>query len=482
MKFLEEWIKTFIKLYRQKYSSISVELLKHLPRFNDFSPVCQLELIQFDSPLRQILLISRFKDESDLEINIHDPVPNEEILDKLAEITNNRKWEKLLEPKFLRMIPDGHNEERHYKYYLEAALINSYQNGQLNKTFDSTHTGIIERSSPHLTDTEPNIFSYWLINGSISDINTNELVESIFNDVVNNKEEIENIEENEEVEGFLSFIYPPIWLDEIPDFKEQALKSTEQHKKLVLTLKYREPTILIYKDGGIGIIENNKSNARRILNEIMGTLVFHNIPAYSIGEYDLTYAVWKLPDFSLQTTSSPDFSIRSFQWIDRNNYSKVMYPYSWRNRVQSTELEKAINLGPEFIDNIGIDLMYLYLEAFTDLREKHYVQSFVLSWVIIERLINECWEISLKEKGLSNNRVQKLSESSDWTASIKIETINLLGLINDEEYRELSNLRKTRNDFIHKVKEISENDARKCYQWCNKLIKRKLHRETQKIV
>lgn len=477
----EKRLRNIVETFREKYSSLSPELVKKLPRFNDFSSVCQLELVQIENPVRQILLITRFEDEKDLDIEIHDPVPDDGILKKMEEITMEKKWEKLLEPQFVKKIPNTHKEERYYKYYLEQAFIEIYQY-QLAKDYSKYYRPtLITQHALYLTDEEPNKISYWLIYGSITDYKPDGLVDLIFKELeLQNQDEINNInvEVNEKAEGFFSFIYPPIWLDELPGFMDMAIKSREQHKRLILNFYYGESTILLYKDGGIGIIGKDKNVAMRKLNEIMGILLLSNVPTYSIRDNDITTSIWKLPDYFQETLNGLDYSIRTCLFDDRQSYSRIMYPYEWRRQINSTILMDLITSNSDIPEKVGIDFITLYIEAFTHLREKQYIQSFMLSWVIIERLINEYWKKYLKERGFSNNRVKNLSESPNWTASIKIETKNLLGLITNEEYGELSRLRKIRNDFMHEEGEITEDDTKRCFHWCNELIKRKLLRST----
>jgi len=67
---------------------------------------------------------------------------------------------------------------------------------------------------------------------------------------------------------------------------------------------------------------------------------------------------------------------------------------------------ERITQNPELSDS----LIFL-LDAYTCLQSSEYIQSFILSWIIIERHIYWLWKNFLKEKQITGNRKKQIDKS-----------------------------------------------------------------------
>lgn len=101
--------------------------------------------------------------------------------------------------------------------------------------------------------------------------------------------------------------------------------------------------------------------------------------------------------------------------------------------------------------------------------------SLIGLWAVIEQLLDQMWGEKVANSSISGSRRQKL-KSRDYTSSVRIETLRLMGYINDEAYSNLEAARKARNAWIHGMKEPSCNQLQNA-----KNALKKFMLDTQKI-
>jgi len=110
------------------------------------------------------------------------------------------------------------------------------------------------------------------------------------------------------------------------------------------------------------------------------------------------------------------------------------------------DISEMINNEPEIID-----CLRLLVESFTCIQSSQFIQSFIVSWTIIEKYLYWLWETHLREKRINRERREKLTDGSSWNISSVIEMLDVEGVITREDYKALTDLRKKRNDLIHEA-------------------------------
>ncbi|RLE60953.1 MAG: hypothetical protein DRJ35_01740 [Thermoprotei archaeon] len=98
-----------------------------------------------------------------------------------------------------------------------------------------------------------------------------------------------------------------------------------------------------------------------------------------------------------------------------------------------------------------------------DLRE-----AFVNGWAVVEYHVTMLWESLLE--GLDGERRRKLRDSNYMNMDRIIEALNLFNKIDDETYKWLMRLKKTRNKVIHKLKDPPKNEVEELYEKTHELI------------
>jgi len=113
--------------------------------------------------------------------------------------------------------------------------------------------------------------------------------------------------------------------------------------------------------------------------------------------------------------------------------------------------------------------LILLLKAFGSFAQGEYTISFVLGWIIIERWINHLWNDLLWEKSISGNRKSRLT-GIKWEIHHKLETLNLVGKLNNSDYEMLNKFREIRNNILHKGENVKKDDAKKCLEFAYKIV------------
>lgn len=115
-------------------------------------------------------------------------------------------------------------------------------------------------------------------------------------------------------------------------------------------------------------------------------------------------------------------------------------------------------------------LTELLLHSFYLHESGKYEASHISAWTITERCLNELWNTHLRElddhhkasgydeKFINSERKKKLT-GRDFTTSIISEFLSLYGILPFDKYQLASRVRKTRNDWLHKLHVIDRADA-----------------------
>lgn len=168
--------------------------------------------------------------------------------------------------------------------------------------------------------------------------------------------------------------------------------------------------------------------------------------------------------------------IRQYAVIQENEkWHKIFMPF--HTVVAQDVISEAIRLTDAALLNNSNDtatLGELFLHAFQLHDSGKYEASHISSWTITERCLNQIWLSYLadaeqqhptcsdtsNEKYINSTRRQKLM-GRDFTASIISEILSLNGMLPFEQYKLVSDVRQTRNDWLHKLRAIRREDSRK---------------------
>ena len=214
----------------------------------------------------------------------------------------------------------------------------------------------------------------------------------------------------------------------------------------------------------------NKSIAAKIFNIIFGILRLQNIPTLAvteseIGDMDFDATTMQITDYSM-----PMFTMRGF--LSRERWGpRSSFPSSTRAAVTEDRMRQVVYRAEKIYKHPekSEQLVFL-LQAQTYLTGSEYAQSFTLSWIIVEKYLSQLWENFLNDKNVNGNREDKLTNAGVWSIDFVIEAMNLAGVLEDNRYKTLMDLKGKRNNFIHRGRSVTRDDSVECLELAKNIV------------
>ncbi len=492
-KRLREWFLRLICEFRREYNKLlrtrkSISLLGCF----DYRSPCQVEVFWMEYPEIQFYVVTHDMDRSDKEIIINGPYENDEFLDRVEEIIKEPRWQKEV---FVNGIKRKLSKEFEY-------AIRSFVHDLVEYVFRPVS---FYKNLPIPIEYTKFISMHW---GNICNINPKEIVEYIFyedltflggtlvtirpyedkREKVSEKLSKQEIEENKDEDvrsrEFSTYFYPPIWVSGFPklSFKEKVLSLYVPWEDKVLEVKISDesdPLIVFYRDGYFKINVDKRSEAIKLSNIIMGTALLQDFDAFAVRESDIVSESAPSSVFDEVIKFTPygvtyrlALSKVSFSLIDFEKRYEEIRKISIQDIINI--LDKALLIYFNACDE-DIEYLLLLLESYTHLMHAEYAQSFTISWIILEKYINEIWQKFLATRNVSRKRRKKLTNPNYWNIDSILEVLNIFEVIKDNEYQLFMELKKKRNNFVHRGYTMEPVDARKAFEKAKKIVKEKVN-------
>ncbi|KKL71737.1 hypothetical protein LCGC14_2091910 [marine sediment metagenome] len=304
-----------------------------------------------------------------------------------------------------------------------------------------------------------------------------------FEDLPNELGELRNGDlqmEHDEIPFLGAYILPPVWFGDVPRSEEVPLGN------FVEIIEHEEISgrrIVIKNDGYFGISINTNIDGkyeweefletREFCNFFLSILLINGIKAYSIHEIEVFNTIY-VPEkdfldehrgYSKKSQIMFDIKHKPLN-IGRFRVIRQLIPLAKIETVLRT-LKSLIN-EKDFFNSLS-----LLINSYTNLMRGQYNESFIFSWVLVEQYINHNWDIFVDGKSISKARKQKLNQK-EYTANVKLNILTHLGLLEEEEYRDINKLRKKRNKVMHEIEFVNNHEAVFAYELAFKSIKKRI--------
>lgn len=108
-------------------------------------------------------------------------------------------------------------------------------------------------------------------------------------------------------------------------------------------------------------------------------------------------------------------------------------------------------------------------------REKRFGEAITLGWSVCEQLISILWRRIIDERKsndisqMNKDRTNKLT-GRDFTASVVVETLEIMGRIDHDLFRLLNIARQARNNWAHSMQPPKESQVRVCMKAVEHLL------------
>ncbi len=477
---LEEWLKTLFIKFRNEYQNLSPLRQEEVSNVEDLTEPCQVEAFWITNNEKsfQIFIFTHDPTLDDMYVRVHGPFIKINEEDKRFGIYQTIEGiEKIESALDQRRFREGYVET--FKKRFKEAF-----NG-----FEKAHNSIKPNASMLGTGKEREFL--WIWRGLIQEVQVNDIISDIFKE---KSKKIEHVEPSfdpfkefkkqleELIDGYGIFIYPPIWIGEIPPYtlkemlKPERFNILQNFMKPIIKQGYKGKILFIESDGYIAIGEQDIDKAFKYINEILSFILLECVEVISIKKHEL------LP---ISIHLEREEIIRPVNMGKGNElYDKRMQPLSNKFRKERSVISK--NQFSEILNDaekITQDEKYsiisrILLDSLTHLRNKDYSSSFILSWTIIEHYIDFQWKMYLEDLNPKKKRLEKLKNPTYFTVDLKTEILNMKEYLNNDEYNKFMKLKKIRNDFMHKTKLVQKEKAEESFLLSRDLIN-KLIKETK---
>lgn len=275
------------------------------------------------------------------------------------------------------------------------------------------------------------------------------------------------------INGFGAYIFPPVWVDEIPKASLQQRIISDLnilfHQKAVEGT-YNKRIFIVTKDGFVVIGIDNKYNALRELNTIMASAIISEIPMLSVKDFELGEVTIDTQKKEITVFSMNLESLRNV--LGSSVYTQPSLPRD-REIISSKTLVDIIETAEKISKNEQLQsLSLLLLESYTHLVNMEFSPAFLLSWYVIENWLMERWDNLLNDKSISGKRREKLRGHLLYkTADRIIEVFNLVSEISNEEYFQLMKFKDTRNGIVHSGIVPSREIVDECFNYAHRIVK-----------
>ena len=144
--------------------------------------------------------------------------------------------------------------------------------------------------------------------------------------------------------------------------------------------------------------------------------------------------------------------------------------------VRTDFIDHATDRLADLIDRGGPDgllLADLFLRASKAHQDHNHSMAFIDYWAVIERLLQEAWDQYKEDNaGREDGAFMRGArpDGLNYTAAVVIEIMSFADRIPFELYEQLSQARKARNRWIHKMKRPSAEDVVQAMQACESLL------------
>lgn len=463
-------LECLIDEFREEYDKSSDDILEHLSNMEDFRPPCQLELFWLSDPFDfQFLVKTRDDNRPDREIIINGPYLGSEFVEEVDDVLEEPRWQQLVKDSYFRHTRGDQPTKRRDQI---TPIISRFAGSAKDAVFQDREPQFGYGSALSRVD--------WcfIFRGNIRDADIKQYVEEELSEAQEAVEEVENesaSDESEEsdsrefeevedesrgktLEGFSAYIYHPVWVNGPPEksFRDQVFGTIKISHDLVINTEFLGRLMQVNRDGLIFIEADSSDEAVQILNTLFCVGLFFDHSWHAVQ-----------PDELHEMTTDPEGGSRTAsgrvtlpRGILRDPQSEMILPGS-REIISEEEFMKIIEQTEDTYQDTNLREKFIFaLQAFTHHLNSEYTQGFLLNWILIEQHITDLLDDYLENKlDISNNRRETITDSPHWFASHVIELSELVGAIDKDTYREITEMRKLRNRIVHGMEQATEGDS-----------------------
>lgn len=466
---VQERFTKMIDAFREEFEKLSDKEKTREQQINTLRFPCQFHIISSPDSLKHVIFKTNFTEIKDKSVNMIQ-LKNDTFVEQLEEFLKDPAWSEPAEEGFF-------GNSRTLRDKLEGDLI------RFTKMMNNDLPKQLSKSGIFTMMLDDEKLASWTAYGRLDELDLISKSRSFVEEYKRNYEVEQKAPEKEKspkaVEeksqqitksmpdhelGFGTFFYPPLLIGDLqPTFADKLRgRKYERLQDIVVETKFDGHLLYVTKGGLIGIESKENELAEKVLNTIMAISLVSGIHCYAVRRTELAELGFNKTTHKITSTSWSYSSLRmelfdlGYQYGSENNWKTDI-----RHRIGIKDIETIIKKAEEIWENKDqYHFLKLLLGSFTHLDAGEYSQSFIMSWNVLERYLFELWR-----KKLYNARVtRRIREDLDrWDVYRVLEILHLDKEITEDNYQQFKQLQKLRNDVIHEGYEITETQAKSCY-------------------
>ena len=467
------WFLEVIKEYRDQYKKCSDNVKKFLWKIEDFQFPCQILSLTISSPRQSYIFVTKDKKRDDLDVRSYGPFMPYQIKDAMIEILSDQN---LYQPSSLKDMNEW--DEISFGEFLENDFLDI-----LERIKYQTTQPPIEENKPIVGMKKASIlngFEWFVYGGDLWKLTPQSFVTKIFDGAVSREQEkraeqvSNNISLHSEKEavisGFATYFYPHIWVGDVPIFNFQSrVEGLFIFPTPTFSRIYKNRVVVIGQRGFFFIEEKDKTNCITLMNEIIGTSILLGYEFDIVREEDVGEATVSTENHELRGLKYPNSLSRNWQ------VRKDLFGHVEENVLTSSikivpeKILEIVGKSEELTSNSDVSRsIVLMARASAHLKNSEFLESAILSWLIIEIYFHKLWDDFLLDSNITEKRKKKLSFIKMDTI---IEQLSLSKKISLEIYNKIMSLKKIRNEINHEGYITSLEESSSFYQFAYDLIK-----------
>lgn len=461
---MKEIYKNLIVTWRKAYDKLTAEEKSGIQYIEDLRPPCQIWVVILENRAlgvtEQTWIVSHFKDEPDIDIEVIGPIDSVEASVKFLEVAKAKRFERPLPAK--TWFPSAKSYHDLIESHL-LGLIESFRDAALQKIW-TMQVPKSMFSEKRLLSEE---VSVWGFKGILEQEAINSIVDSLIESVRSNaRQKVQDrapaeAQKRKEVRAMGTYIYPHIWVGSRPlhTFEEDMKNKMYGRERLIF---HRDETFVFEKVGGffwlatregfIAITMEDASSALRLLNAFMSLLIMRGTPAFAIRDNELAQLTVD-PDTGQVLSSQASIIVprmlpRDMSFV-RPRWQEQLMPVIEVSLIKQiwTDISQIAN------DNSALNTLNMFGEVYTHFQRDEYSQTVLLAWAMVET-----WFASTQDKV---SRLEKLTEkhgSTRWKDLF--ELLETESAISSDMVSKLYQLRLLRNQISHSIGNATKEDAK----------------------
>lgn len=457
-KAIQDWWILLTRTYRTEVVRLSEAQRQLIRSQYDFGPPFSVDHVWIKKPESQIAIVSRFDRKNDERVIVHGPLNWSELPPFFDALIREPRWARKLVRE--RNPPTPSWAAGTAVGNLAAMLALCMRNIEGFALYEGMKPQFIMAMR---------VTQSCSVMASVGDILAidakDEALLTIDDAILRSKPRAAAISSPETpvLQAYSTVFYPPVTIESEPtwtDFPSLVSKGyLASWNDQILTTKFGTTQIGFQRNGEVTVAADEIESARDILNTVFGVAALEGVNAYSVRLSELKSRKVDRDTFETKIYDDPRPVLR-----ETVLYDKLYTEYAGRRQrtiISRAQLARLIARAEEiyFKKDLAFQLTR-WMEARTYFENSEYGQSFIMSWIAIERDIYQRWEEKVPEtKRMEIVKLDRSGKKLEPSVSLILHQLKDGRHLQRDQSNQLFDLNDARNQFVHSGEEVSKEVA-----------------------